>query len=155
MNMGIIVNTNNREEYNNKITYYQMNGFKVKSASSMNMQTHLEKKNFGPTWVLALLLISFIGSFVYLSELVLYPLAISDLFIKLNFFSLLLAVQYLRDIGIILLIIFVIMLILAVYYYFTKPYEVVIKLNQNNGQNLNYNNTGNNYNPNTGGSLNG
>lgn len=147
MNMGIIVNTNNREEYNNKITYYQMNGFKVKSASSMNMQTHLEKKNFGPTWVLVLLVISFIGSFVYLSELVLYPLAISDLFIKLNFFSLLLAVQYLRDIGIILLIIFVIMLILAVYYYFTKPYEVVIKLNQNNGQNVNYNNTGNNYNP--------
>lgn len=145
--MGIIVNTNNREEYNNKITYYQMNGFKVKSASSMNMQTHLEKKNFGPTWVLVLLVISFIGSFVYLSELVLYPLAISDLFIKLNFFSLLLAVQYLRDIGIILLIIFVIMLILAVYYYFTKPYEVVIKLNQNNGQNVNYNNTGNNYNP--------
>lgn len=155
MKMGIIVNTNSREEYNNKINYYQMNGFKVKSASSMNIQTHLEKKNFGPTWVLALLIISLIGSVVYLSELVLYPLAISDLIIKLNFFSLVLAVNYLRDIGLILLIIFVIMLILAVYYYLTKPYEVIIRLNHNNNQNMNYNNMNNNYNPNFGGNLNG
>ncbi len=153
--MGIIVNTNNREEYNNKITYYQMNGFKVKSASSMNLQTHLEKKNFGPSWLVVLLITSLIGSIIYLSELVLYPLAISDLFIKLNFFSLILAVEYLKYIGLLLLIIFIVMLILAVYYYLTKPYEVIIKLNQNTGQNISYNNVGNDFNPSTGGNFNG
>lgn len=155
MKMGIIVNTNNREEYNSKIDYYKMNGFKVKSASSMNIQTHLEKKNFGPSWVLVLLITSLIGALVYLSELVLYPLAISDLFIKLNFFSLVLAMRYLRDFGLILLILFVVMLILSIYYYISKPYEVIIRLNHSNNQNINYNNMNNNFNPNGGGNLNG
>ena len=153
--MGIIINTNSREEYNDKINLYQMNGFKVKSASSMNLQTHLEKKNFGPVWVLILLITSLIGSLVYLTDLVLYPLAISDFFIKLNFFSLLLAVKYLQDIGVILLLIFVAMLIIAVYYYVTKPYEVIVKFNQhNNNQNFSNNNFVNDFNPNRG-NLNG
>lgn len=153
--MGIIINTNSREEYNEKINLYKMNGFKVKSASSMNLQTHLEKKNFGPFWVPILLITSFIGSIVYLSDLVIYPLSISDFFIKLNFFSLILAVKYLQDIGIILLIIFIAMLALAIYYYMTKPYEVIVKFNQhNNNQNINNNNYVNDYNQNRG-NLNG
>ncbi len=147
--MGIIVNTNTREEYNDRINYYQMNGFKIKSASSMNFQTHLEKKNFGPSWLLILLITSLIGSIVYLTDLVVYPLAISDFFIKLNIFSLLLAVQYLQYIGIILLIMFVIMLILTVYYLTSKPYEVIVKLNSNMTQNIN-NNVVNDFNPNRG-----
>lgn len=153
--MSIIVNTINREEYNNKINYYKANGFKVKSASSMNIQTHLEKKNFGPSWVVALLITSLIGSIIYLSELVLYPLAISDLFIKLNFFSLVLATQYLRDFGLILLILFVVMLILSIYYYLAKPYEIIIRLNQNTNQNVNYNGMNSSFNPNGGGNFNG
>lgn len=153
--MGIIINTNSREEYNDKINLYKMNGFKVKSASSMNLQTHLEKKNIGPAWVPILLLTSLIGAIVYLSDLVIYPLAISDFFIKLNFFSLVLAVKYLQDIGIILLIIFIVMLIIAIYYYMSKPYEVIVKVNQqNNNQNINNNNYINDYNPNRG-NLNG
>jgi hypothetical protein len=136
--MGIIINTISREEYNDKINYYKMNGFKVKSASSMNLQTHLEKKNIGPVWVPILLITSLIGSFVYLTDLVLYPLAISDFFIKLNFFSLVLAVKYLQDIGLILLIIFIAMILIAVYYYMSKPYEVIVKVNkQNNNQYIN------------------
>lgn len=146
-NMSIIINTNSREEYNNKINLYQMNGFKVKSASSMNLQTHLEKKNIGPSWVPILLITSLIGSFVYLTDLVLYPLAIGDFFIKLNFFSLILAVKYLHDIGIILLIIFIVMLIIALYFYLNKPYEVIVKVNQqNNYQNINNNNNVNDFN---------
>ncbi|MBE6485991.1 MAG: hypothetical protein E7Z85_04015 [Methanosphaera stadtmanae] len=149
--MGIIINTNSREEYNDKINYYKMNGFKVKSASSMNLQTHLEKKNIGPSWVPILLITSLIGSFVYLTDLVLYPLAISDFFIKLNFFSLVLAVKYLQDMGLILLIIFIAMILIAVYYYMYKPYEVIVKVNkQNNNQYIKNNSNVNDYNPNRG-----
>lgn len=149
-NMGIIVNTNSREEYNDKINYYQFNGFKISSSSRMNFQTTLVKKNLGPVWAHIILLVSLIGLIIYESSLVLYPLAITDIFIPLNFFSLLLAVRYLQEIGLILLIIFVIMLIIVLYYYFAKPYEILIKLNQNNNQIINNNNNVGGFNPNRG-----
>lgn len=148
----MIVNTNSREEYNNKINYYQVNGFDIASSTTSNLQTRLVKKNIGPAWIQVLLILSLIASILYLTELVMYPLAISDLFIKLNLFSLLLAISYLQYVGILFLIIFVAMLILTVYYYFTKPYEVLVKLNMvDNGQQMiNGNGNYNNYNQNGG-----
>ncbi len=149
--MSIIINTNSREEYNNKINFYQMKGFKFKSSTSSNLQTHLEKKNFGPVWSHILLIISLIGILLYMTELVIYPLALTDLFIRLNLFSLLLAVRYLQYVGIILLIICIIMIIVIMYYYISKPYDVFIRLNQNNNQIFNNNNNNNmNFNPNRG-----
>lgn len=137
--MSIIINTNSREEYNSKISFYQVNGFRIAGTTANNIQTRLIKKNFGPVWAQAILIVSLIGSIFYLSELVIYPLAFTDLFIRLNLFSLLLAIRYLQEMGFILLALFLIMVVVIIYYYLTKEHEVIVKFNPqiNNQQQLN------------------
>ena len=111
----------------------------------MNHQTRLAKKNFGPAWAHVILFMSLIASLLYLTELVIYPLAITDLFIRLNLFSLILAIRYMQYFGFLFIILFVIMLIVVLYYYLATPYEVLVTFNPNSQQTMN-NNTFNNQN---------
>ena len=144
--MGIIVNTSTPDEYNEKIGYYRMNGFIIEDSSINKYQTRLSKKNYGPVILHILLIVSLIGFVVYCSQLALYTLSFANMFIPLSFFSLLISIKYLQDIGIILLIVFIVAIVMVLYYYFAKPYEVLVRLNTNN---LNMNNR-NNFNPNGG-----
>lgn len=148
--MGIIINANSMEEYNQKINYYQMNGFKLDSNSSAHYQTRLTKKNFGPILAHIILIVSLIGAITFLTGLVVDILSVTNMIIPLNFFSLILAIRYLQYIGFFLLIIAVIMALVIVYYYMTQPYEVLIRLNQNMNNNMNNFNNYNNMNMNRG-----
>ncbi|WP_323735986.1 hypothetical protein PXD04_08865 [Methanosphaera sp. ISO3-F5] len=150
--MSIIINANNMEEYNQNLNYYQMNGFKIDNSSSAQYQTRLIKKNFGPIIVHVLLLVSLIGAITFLTGLVVDVLRITDLVLPLNLFSILLAIRYLQYIGIFLIILAIIMALIIVYYYVSKPYDVLIRFNQNLNNNMNYNNNFNNINR---GNLNG
>lgn len=143
--MSIIINAKSMEEYNHKINYYQANGFKVNGTTSMNHQTNLVKRNFGPIAAQILLIISLIGGISFLTEIVLDVLKLTHIIAPLNIFSLVLAVRYLQEIGYVLLMVAVIAALVIVYYYVTKPYEVTVRLsNENNINNPGFN--GGNYN---------
>lgn len=140
--MGIIINANSTEEYNQKINYYQIQGFKLDNSSTFNYQTRLIKKNYGPIFAHIILIVSFIGAIAFLTSLVVDCLRVTNLIIPLNMLSLILAIKYLQYLGIILLIVAIVMGLFILYYYLTKPYEVIIRLNQNLNNN-NMNNMGN------------
>ena len=116
--MGIIVNANTPDEYKEKIDYYRMNGFIIENSSINNYQTRLSKKNYGPVILHVLMIVSLIGFVVYCSQLALYALSFANKFIPLSFFSLLISIKYLQDIGIILLIVFIASMVVVFYYYF-------------------------------------
>lgn len=132
--MALSVNTYSNEEYNQKINYYQSNGFKITSNSRTNTQTNLEKKNYGPIVIHIMLIVSMVSSIVFLSDMVMNCLSFANIFVKLNLLSLVVAVRYLQNIGLMLLIFSVVLALIIIYYYMTQPYVVIVYLNSANYQ---------------------